>query len=149
MGEWKFPECHVLLRVPNIGNSGKNCTRGREASPSALEPMALEEEGHSGKALFPECNPSGKRGPRRRKELEENENILQRLFTKCLPLALGEDSLFAECLPPALGKGSLPRVLGESTRGIIFLVFLFQFFCESIPHYLKLLVQIWGNFKLF
>jgi hypothetical protein len=25
-----------------------------------LEPMALQEEGHSGKALFPECNTRGR-----------------------------------------------------------------------------------------
>ena len=46
-----------LLRVLH---SGKNCTRGREAFPSASENLALGKEQHSAKALFPECNTRGR-----------------------------------------------------------------------------------------
>jgi hypothetical protein len=59
-GEWTFSEFPVLPRVSKIGHSGKKNTRGREASPSAIGSMALGEERHSGKALFPECNTRGR-----------------------------------------------------------------------------------------
>jgi hypothetical protein len=71
------------------------------------------------------------------------------LFLECLTLALREERLFPECSPLALGEGSLPRVLGEGTRGTIFFSFFAPFFCEAFPHYLKLFAQIWGNFKFF
>jgi hypothetical protein len=63
--------------------------------------MALGEEGHSGKALFPECNTRGR-------EALADENwyltaevdgaTLKTLFPEWHPLALGEESLFPECL---------------------------------------------------
>jgi hypothetical protein len=92
-GEWKFPECQI------------SCTRERNSTLS----VALREELHSGKrgseclgahgtpgrgALgegpLPRVQHSGKRDTRGRKELEENEHILQRLFPECLSLALGK-----------------------------------------------------------
>jgi hypothetical protein len=132
--------------LPRVLHSGKKNTRGREASPSAIGSMALGEERHSGKALFPECNTRGR-------EALADENwyltaegdgaTLKTLSPKCHPLELGEESLFPECLPLALGEGALPRVLGKGTEGIIFLFLVFspQFFCEATPHYFNLLVQ--------
>jgi hypothetical protein len=65
VGETKFPECHMLPRVPKIGHPGKPvfpkcCTRGREASPSAYKCMTLGEARHSRKAIFPKCNTRGR-----------------------------------------------------------------------------------------
>jgi hypothetical protein len=42
-------------------------------------------------------------------------------------------------------------VPGEGTRGTNFCFFSFSapFFCEALPHYLKLLAQKWGNFEFF
>ena len=46
--------------LSRVLHSGKNCTRGREAFPSAAENLALGKEQHSAKALFPECNTRGR-----------------------------------------------------------------------------------------
>jgi hypothetical protein len=46
--------------LPQVLHSGNNCTRGREAFPSAAEILALGKEQHSAKALFPECNTRGR-----------------------------------------------------------------------------------------
>ena len=46
--------------LPRVLHSGKNCTRGREAFPSAAEILALGKDQHSAKALFPECNTRGR-----------------------------------------------------------------------------------------
>jgi hypothetical protein len=48
------------VNLPRVLHSGKNCTRGREAFPSATECLALGKEWHSAKALFPECNTRGR-----------------------------------------------------------------------------------------
>jgi hypothetical protein len=133
-GEWKFPECSGLPRVPNIGHSGKKLfpecctrlivhgTRGREA---------LRED-----HLHREQN-SGKRGTREQKTMWGNKDIFKTLFPECLTLALGEANLFPECLTLELGE-----------EFFLFFVFLPHFF-EAIPHYLKLLGQIWGYFEFF
>jgi hypothetical protein len=76
-----FPECQI---------SG---TRGRNSSPS----VALREEMHSGKRVFPECLIV--HDTRGREALEEAN-----LFPECLTLALWEASLFPECLVEALGE---------------------------------------------
>jgi hypothetical protein len=107
--------------------------------------MALGEKGHSGKALFPECNTRG-RGALAGKNLYLTAGMdgatLKTLFPECHPLALGEESLFPECLilalgevslfpeclPLALGEEALPRVLWKGTRGIIF--YFFSFFAS-------------------
>ena len=70
-GRGKIPR--VLLASPSAKNralekenlsrvlhSVKNCTRGREAFPSAAEILTLGKEQHSAKALFPECNTRGR-----------------------------------------------------------------------------------------
>jgi hypothetical protein len=50
----------------------------------------------------------------------------------------------------ALGEVSLPRVLEKALEELHFFSFLFtSFFCEAIPHYLKLLAKIWGYFEFF
>jgi len=46
--------------LSRVLHSGKNCTRRREASPSAVAYLALGEEQHSKKALFPERNTRGR-----------------------------------------------------------------------------------------
>jgi hypothetical protein len=53
-GEWKFPECLGLPRVPNIGDSGKKlfpecCTRGRNALGEEGLPRVPDSPWHSGK----------------------------------------------------------------------------------------------------
>ena len=66
-------------------------------------------------------------------------------------MALGEEAGFPECRGlGARGRVSFPRAK-EGTRGRIFIFFVFlpHFFLEVLPHYLKLLVQIWKNFKFF
>jgi hypothetical protein len=92
IGEWKFPECHGLPRVPRASPSAKYRALGEEASPSALEPMALGEG--------PRSSPSATLG-------EERHSWTKRLFPECLPLAPGEESLFPECLALPLGEASL------------------------------------------
>jgi hypothetical protein len=87
----------------------KCSTRGREALADENWYLTAGMDGATLKTLFPECHPLA---------LGEES-----LFPECLILALGEVSLFPECLPLALGEGALPRVLGEGTRGIIFLFF--------------------------
>jgi ubiquitin C len=53
-GEAKFPECHMLPRVPKIGHSGKTnfpecCTRGRNALGEDGLPRVPGRAKHSGK----------------------------------------------------------------------------------------------------
>jgi hypothetical protein len=133
-GEAKFPECPLLPRVQKIRHSGKKifpecCTRGREASPSAVESMALGEGWHSGKALFPKCNTQGREALGKENFVFDGGGKRSRmgkifpetsLFPECLCLALGEASLFPECPAPTLGEGPLPRVLSQGTRGTNF-----------------------------
>jgi hypothetical protein len=117
---WNFPECQ------------KSGTRGSQSSPS----VALGEELHSGKMVFPEClKGHGTRGrpalgeghlPREQhsgKTAHEKEKVhltaaldgavnkkkLKKLFPECLVLALGEGDLFPECLVPGTrGRASSP-----------------------------------------
>jgi hypothetical protein len=129
-----FPECHGLPRVPNIGHSGKRL------------PRVPWSQWHSGKALdHPRVQHSGKRGTRGRKGSSPLAPGEESLFPECLALPLGEASLFPECLPLAV---SSPSAMGRHPGNYYFFVFFSNFF-ESILHYYKLLVQIWGNFKLF
>jgi hypothetical protein len=75
--------------------------------------MALGEERHSRKALFPECNTRGREALVDEKwylTVQMDGGILKTLFPECLTLALGEATLFPECLPLALGEETLPRV---------------------------------------
>ena len=46
-------------------------------------------------------------------------------------------------------KFSLPRAIGLALGKYFFLVFLTQFFCGAIIHYLKLNFKIWANFDFF
>jgi hypothetical protein len=57
-----FPECQALgeANLPWVLHSGKKCTRRRGAFPSVVKPMALEEEWHPRKTIFPECNTQGR-----------------------------------------------------------------------------------------
>jgi hypothetical protein len=78
--------------------------------------MALGEEGHSGKALFPECNTRGREALTDEKwylTARMDGAIFKIPFPECLILALGEGSLFLECLPLALGEGSSPSARGK------------------------------------
>jgi hypothetical protein len=124
-----FPECQILD------------TRGRESFPSVEKCMTLGEARHS-----------GKRGNRKKLPFDGGmkRHCMEEIFPECHTLALGEACLFPECLTMALGEGSLPRVLGQGTRELLFFFkFFCPIFCEAFPHYLKLLAQIWGNFKFF
>jgi hypothetical protein len=66
--------------------------------------------------------------------------------------------MFRVFIGPARVNGSrlaiwAPRLAPSAgvrgTRGLFFLIFCLNFFCELIPHYLKLLAQIWGYFEFF
>jgi hypothetical protein len=87
-----FPECQKLgnrgENLPRVLHSGKNNTRGRETSPSAVESMALGKD----KFVF---DGGGK------------QSRMVKIFPECLTLALGETSLFPECLHLALREASL------------------------------------------
>jgi hypothetical protein len=44
------------------------------------------------------------------------------------------------------GKGLASPSANKGTQGNIFYFFVFPNFCEALPHYVKLLAQIWANF---
>ena len=132
--------------LPRVLHSGKNCTRGREAFPSAVEILALGKEKHSVKALFPKCNTQGRStlGKETCYLTVHPAHAVKTLKTKILPrvpsLALGEEALSRVPGQGTRGRGCLPRVpcpgtrerdsspsAREGTRGRIFVFFVF--FC--------------------
>jgi hypothetical protein len=70
---------------------------------------------------------------------------LRRLFPEWQYMVLEEKAGYPEC--PHSGKGLFPQG-AEGTRGRIFLFFS-PIFCEALPHYLKLFIQILDNFDFF
>jgi hypothetical protein len=122
-------------------HSGKRGTRGRPSSPSAT----LGEERHS----------------RTKNDVGKWRYLKNTLPRVPFPSTRGSQPLprvphpstrgskpLPRVPPPALGEGSLPRVPGKAL-GELFFQFFVSFFCEVIPHYLKLLPQILGYFEFF
>ena len=130
--------------LPRVLHSGKNCTRGREAFPSAAEILALGKEQHSAKTLFPECNNRGRLalGKETCYLTVQPANAVKTLkkyfleslpwhsgkrpFPECQDSALGEEAAFPECPVRALGKGPLPRVSGKALGEEILFFFVFS-----------------------
>jgi hypothetical protein len=142
--EAKFAECRMLCQVQKIGHSANPlfaecCTRQRCTLGEQWLCRVPQSSWHSAKSgtLQRPSLPSATLG-------KEWHSAKKSVTSR----PLGKEACFAECQGLALGKCPLYRV-AVPALGKVFFCFFYLFFCELFPHYLKLHVQIWGNFKFF